>query len=77
MTDRQRLYSRAKRQGKAVWKMTERIHVPCSLSRKIQVIRLAREHNLSQAEFGLLVMESVLDNETLLQQILNNNKTTT
>lgn len=61
-----------KRQGKSVWKLCWRLYIPCPVQVKLDVMRLARENNMTQAELGLMIIEQATrDSEWLVRCIEN------
>ncbi len=52
------------------WSLQERLYVPVPLELKCEVMRLARLHAMSQAEFGLVIVTAALKDEGWLAAVL-------
>lgn len=61
---------RPKRPNNSLTLSWEKLIIPLPLSLKCQVMRIARENNLSQAALGLVIVRAVVENETWLTAAL-------
>lgn len=71
MAETSRIAERFKRPASGLWAWTERMYIPMPLSLKIKVMRTARELAMSQAELGLIIVDSVLADDALLRHCLS------
>jgi hypothetical protein len=53
-----------------LWSLKHRIYVPCPLELKTAIERIARQHGLTQAELGLLIIEAAVLDQTWLVAVI-------
>ncbi len=52
------------------WSLQERLYVPVPLELKCEIMRIAREHVMSQASLGLVIVAAAVKDTTWLSAVL-------
>lgn len=53
-----------------LWSLQDRLYVPMPGVLKCEVMRIAREANVSQAELGLLIVQAAVNDQAWLAAVL-------
>lgn len=64
---------RAKRSPGGFWSM-EKLYVPVPLALKCEVMRIAREAGMSQAQLGLVIVQAAVADADWLKAVLRSNR---
>lgn len=63
-----------RRRGQRLWQWGEKLYIPVRLALKNRFRSLAREHRMSQAELGLILVEAAMRDREWFERVISHHK---